>query len=95
MATTTHAFNIQIEGMSCASCVMRVEKALKKVPGVAEAQVNLATERAQVTGGAELQLAPLLAAVEKAGYGAQPVVESRPPSRASCPAAGRWWPVPC
>jgi Cu+-exporting ATPase len=81
----THAFNIQIEGMSCASCVMRVEKALKKVPGVAEAQVNLATERAQVTGGAELQLAPLLAAVEKAGYGAQPVVESQPATPAKLP----------
>ena len=34
MATTTHAFNIQIEGMSCASCVSRVEHALSSVPGV-------------------------------------------------------------
>ncbi|WP_162833826.1 heavy metal-associated domain-containing protein, partial [Methylibium sp. T29] len=39
---------LSIEGMSCASCVLRVEKALKKVPGVTEAVVNLATETAQV-----------------------------------------------
>ena len=40
--------NIQIEGMTCATCVTRVEKALKKVPGVVEASVNLATEEAHV-----------------------------------------------
>ncbi|RYF53112.1 MAG: heavy-metal-associated domain-containing protein, partial [Comamonadaceae bacterium] len=39
---------LQIEGMTCASCVGRVEKALKKVPGVASAEVNLATETAEV-----------------------------------------------
>ena len=38
-----------IEGMSCASCVARVEKALKAAPGVESATVNLATERARVT----------------------------------------------
>src|ERR1700733_613282 len=38
-----------IEGMTCASCAMRIEKCLKKVPGVADAQVNLATEKATVT----------------------------------------------
>ncbi|WP_225862530.1 heavy metal translocating P-type ATPase [Ideonella benzenivorans] len=84
-SSPSQEFKLQIEGMSCASCVMRVEKALKKVPGVAEAQVNLATERAQVTGDAALQLAPLLAAVEKAGYGAQPVVESQPPTLSKLP----------
>ena len=39
---------INIEGMSCASCVEHVESALRKVPGVIEAQVNLATERATI-----------------------------------------------
>eukprot|EP01041_Mallomonas_annulata_P020826 gene20826-40731_t len=40
--------DIGIGGMTCASCVMRVEKALKKVPGVENATVNLATESARV-----------------------------------------------
>ena len=44
-----HSIALQIEGMSCASCVGRVEKALAKVAGVASATVNLATEKAEVT----------------------------------------------
>ena len=59
----------EIQGMTCASCVARVEKALKLVPGVAEASVNLATERATVrlaSGAADF--AALEAAVQKAGY---------------------------
>ena len=43
--------SLDIEGMTCASCVNRVEKALLKVPGVETASVNLATERATVAGG--------------------------------------------
>ncbi len=69
--TTTLA----IEGMTCASCVMRVERALKKVPGVDAASVNLATERANVTLGGQATIDDLLTAVEKAGYHAQPIVE--------------------
>jgi Cu+-exporting ATPase len=56
---------IDIEGMTCASCVSRVEKALLKVPGVESASVNLATERATITGG---DTEALIKAVEKAGY---------------------------
>ena len=41
--------DLNIEGMTCASCVLRVEKALAKVPGVDRAQVNLATQRATLT----------------------------------------------
>ncbi|MFC6048312.1 copper ion binding protein, partial [Methylobacterium hispanicum] len=48
------AVELSIEGMTCASCVGRVERALKAVPGVAEATVNLATERASVRGTANL-----------------------------------------
>src|SRR5438552_15047786 len=50
MATTTQLreITLPVGGMTCASCVLRVEKALKKVPGVAEARVNLATEQATV-----------------------------------------------
>lgn len=57
---------LAIEGMTCASCVGRVERALKAVPGVSEASVNLATERATVRGVAPVE--HLLAALEKAGY---------------------------
>ena len=62
---------LDIEGMTCASCVRRVERALGKVPGVAEATVNYATERATVSheGG----VSALLAAVENAGYAAKRV----------------------
>ena len=58
---------LNIEGMTCASCVAHVEKALKKVPGVADVQVNLATEQAKIDhSGAAVQ--ELVQAVEKAGY---------------------------
>ena len=60
---------LQVDDMSCASCVGRVERALKAVPGVASASVNLATERATVTGVAPLEA--LLAAADRAGYPAQ------------------------
>ncbi len=62
---------LSIEGMTCASCVSRVEKALADVAGVEKAEVNLATEKASVTylPGATRPL-DLIAAVEDAGYGA-------------------------
>ncbi|KRG42253.1 ATPase [Stenotrophomonas pictorum JCM 9942] len=59
---------LMIEGMTCASCVGRVERALQAVPGVQSASVNLATERARVQGDAPVQA--LLAAIAKAGYSA-------------------------
>jgi len=62
---------LAVEGMTCASCVGRVERALKAVPGVSNAAVNLATERATVRGVAVVEA--LVAAVEKAGYEARPV----------------------
>jgi P-type Cu+ transporter len=84
--------SLRIEGMTCASCVSRVEKALKQVPGVLSANVNLATETAEVgvTGGAAM-LPALKAAVAKAGYQAQdiPAAGDTPASK---PAAA-WWPV--
>ncbi len=68
------AQELLIEGMTCASCVGRVERALKAVPGVQSASVNLATERASVQGSADR--AALLAAVSKAGYAASVVEDS-------------------
>ncbi len=61
--------DLMIEGMTCASCVGRVERVLNAVPGVRSASVNLATERAQVQGEAAVEA--LLAAVAKAGYSAR------------------------
>ena len=59
---------LDIDGMTCASCVARVEKALNQVNGVQSASVNLAAEKAYVQGG---QLTDLIAAVKKAGYDAR------------------------
>lgn len=58
----------KVEGMTCASCAGRVEKALKSVPGVDSASINLATEKASVRVAPEVGAAALYAAVEKAGY---------------------------
>jgi len=61
---------LPITGMTCASCVNRVEKALRRVPGVLEASVNLSSETASVTyTPASTGFAELKAAVERAGYG--------------------------
>jgi len=63
------SLDIGIGGMTCASCVMRVEKALKKVPGVQEASVNLATESARVVFLPDEQMqARVRRAVRDAGY---------------------------
>ena len=62
-------FQLAVEGMNCASCVAQVEGALKAVPGVSEAVVNLATERASVRGVASID--SLVAAIGKAGYDAR------------------------
>ena len=59
---------LSVEGMTCASCVGRVERALRAVPGVAGASVNLATERALVRHVTGLDPAALEAAVRRAGY---------------------------
>jgi Cu+-exporting ATPase len=61
-------FDLAIDGMTCASCVARVEKVLGRVPGVVSVAVNLATETAHVESGAGGSLAAMVAAVEGAGY---------------------------
>ena len=59
---------IGVGGMTCASCVARVERALKKVPGVADATVNLASEKATVRFENAVGVDSLLGAIERAGY---------------------------
>ncbi|MHB1200581.1 MAG: heavy metal translocating P-type ATPase [Polaromonas sp.] len=89
---------LKIGDMTCASCVSRVEKALAKLPGVLSAEVNLATEVAEIKllGGA-IALPQLIAGVEKAGYRAWQVQDSdigsdtaAGPARKS---ANPWWPI--
>ncbi len=76
--STEHRSDIQLDltGMTCASCANRIERSLNKVPGV-EATVNFATEKAAVRASDDataLDADVLIAAVEKAGYGATVVV---------------------
>ncbi|WP_300302601.1 heavy metal translocating P-type ATPase [Ferrovibrio sp.] len=70
MSAAVVALDLPVAGMSCASCAGRVEKALTAVPGVHSASVNLASETAHVefASPAATVLAPLVSAVEKAGY---------------------------
>lgn len=86
----TRRTELLVEGMTCASCVARVEKALRKVPGVLAAAVNLATEKATVDALPGVSFATLAAAIDKAGYVPRAV-------EAAAPAAPRrfapWWPV--
>ncbi|MEJ2124620.1 MAG: heavy metal translocating P-type ATPase [Alphaproteobacteria bacterium] len=62
------AFQFSIKGMACASCVRRVEQTITKVPGVANASVNLATEHAHVDFSGEPDIGAVHTAVTKAGF---------------------------
>jgi Cu+-exporting ATPase len=66
--SSPETFDLPIAGMTCASCAGRVERALRKVPGVEVATVNLANERAHVKVSGQIDPAVLIAAVDKAGY---------------------------
>lgn len=72
-AVAESTVELSVTGMTCASCVGRVEKALKAVPGVSNATVNLATERASVTATGGVPASALIQAVAKAGYEAKPL----------------------
>ena len=87
----TESVTLDITGMTCASCSARVEKALSKLPGVLEASVNLATEQATLKLVQGTSAATLIAAVERAGYGAQlPQATSAAVPLRTLP---DWWPV--
>ncbi|NRF71190.1 copper-translocating P-type ATPase [Aquincola sp. S2] len=86
----TNEWSLRIDGMTCASCVARVEKALLKVPGVASASVNLATEKATVRALSTVPVAALKVAVEKAGYVAKELQEAQAERTPPLPS---WWPV--
>lgn len=67
-ASLVTRLSMPVEGMSCASCVGRVERALKAVPGVLSAVVNLATERADITFNDQADPHLAVRAIEGAGY---------------------------
>ena len=74
---------LDIGGMTCASCVRHVEKALSRIDGVRSAEVNLATEAATVSFDPQTaRLSELTAAVAAAGYTATPPPRRRPPAGA-------------
>uniref|UniRef100_UPI0023F51D8F heavy metal translocating P-type ATPase n=1 Tax=Ferrimicrobium acidiphilum TaxID=121039 RepID=UPI0023F51D8F len=74
---------LEVSGMTCASCVRRVENALSKVPGVTGASVNLATETAEVELERPIDTDQLIGAVSSAGYGAEIVGASQTLEEAS------------
>ena len=84
------SLQLSVRGMTCAACVNRVERALKKVPGVQSAQVNFATETAAVqVHAAQVLPQDLVAAIEAAGYDA--VCQSDDEVAAELPPS--WWSV--
>ncbi len=67
---------INVSGMTCGSCVGRVESALKKIDGVYSAAVNLATEKAKIIASSRLKPQQLIIAIEKAGYDAKLITQT-------------------
>jgi Cu+-exporting ATPase len=81
MAPAAETMRLQIEGMTCAACAVRVEKVLRRQEGVATATVNLAANRAHVAVLPGTRVEDLCAAVEGAGYGATPAPSDRDQER--------------
>ena len=73
-ASTDREQQFSITGATCAACVRTIENALRNTPGVSRAQMNFADRTARISGSADT--AALIAAVEKAGYGASPLDDS-------------------
>lgn len=70
----TNFYTVDIEGMTCASCVSRIEQALQKIPDIEKASVNLATEQARIRirTGSSLSIEEVIKAIQKTGYDAHP-----------------------
>lgn len=89
--------DLGISGMTCASCVARVERALARVPGVTQAQVNLATQSARVQWDPAMPAAEMMArlrrAVREAGYEPKPAAAGQDEDRLARQALRRegWW----
>ena len=88
-ATPAHV-DLALEGLHCASCVGRAERALSAVPGVDSATVNLATERAAIDFDPTVAGVPqLVRAIAEAGYAATPLTGSAPRATGRDPLVGR------
>ena len=89
-STTPEHVDLALEGLHCASCVGRAERALSAVPGVDSATVNLATERAAIDFDPTVAGVPqLVRAIAEAGYAATPLTGSAPRSPGRDPLVGR------
>lgn len=86
----TVEYNFYVEDMSCASCVSRVEKAIKKVDGVIDVSVNLATEKATVKANSNVNLATLMSVVDKAGYHAVKMTDQQTHAKDTEKQASLW-----
>jgi Cu+-exporting ATPase len=95
MTPASNTLTLAIDGMTCASCVRRVERALASVPGVSSASVNLATGQAIVRHDASVKSAEALVsaatgAVDRAGYASHPVQEDERPASAAAAKRQGW-----
>jgi copper chaperone CopZ len=94
---TPSTVDFSVEGMTCGSCAVRVQRVLAKTDGVADAEVNLATGRAHLTLQRPLPTAELQARVARIGYGLTPwprrpaAAMTRRSGRAGPGGAGRGW----
>src|SRR5690554_5243730 len=89
--STTELVELEIGGMTCASCANRVERKLNKLPGV-EATVNYATEKARVSAPAGVDAATLIATVESSGYtAALPALTPDTDTDTTAPLRRRLW----
>ncbi len=73
MSDQTDTVRFDVEGMTCASCALRIERILGKQEGVTEATVNFAGQEARATVAPGTDVAALQAAIEKIGYGIRPM----------------------
>src|SRR5215218_10238578 len=69
--------DFEVEGMTCGSCAVRIERVLGRQPGVASAEVNFATGKARVASEGPVEVGGLQAAVEQIGYRIRPVEPGR------------------
>src|ERR671915_457204 len=70
--TATSQLDLEVDGMTCGSCAVRIQRVLDRQPGVASAEVNFATGKARVVPAGAVDVGDLQAAVERIGYRISP-----------------------